>query len=73
MCIISKDIGINKEKEIYLPNKEFVIGHRCDRTYMATKCEIFMTCSKILIGILKKWISDKEYLQDYRYYRTNMD
>ena len=57
MCTISKDIGINKGKEIYLSNKELVSGHRCEKnkcTDVAAKCEMFMTCSKNIVGIFKK-------------------
>ena len=45
VCTIWKDIGRNKEKEICLPNKESIRGHRCERTIMVAKCEIFMNCS----------------------------
>ena len=38
---ISKDIGTNKEKEICLPNKEYLRDHRCERTNMDYKCKIF--------------------------------
>ena len=38
MCTISKDSGINKEKEICMQNKEFKDGQRCERTKMAAKC-----------------------------------
>ena len=38
MCVrISKDIGIDKEKEICVPNKEPISGHRCERTNKAAK------------------------------------
>ena len=43
-----------KDKEIYLPNKESVNGHRCEGTNVATKCEMFMNHSKTFIGICKK-------------------
>ena len=46
MSTISKYNVINKENEMCLENKESIIGHRCGRTYMAVKCEIFMNCSK---------------------------
>ena len=46
VCTISKDIGINKEKEIILPNNQYISGHRCERTTMVAKCEMFMNCSK---------------------------
>ena len=29
VCTISKDLGMNKEKEIFPPNKESVSVHRC--------------------------------------------
>ena len=45
VCAILKHIGNNKEKEICLPNKEALIGHRCEGTNMVAKCEIGMNCS----------------------------
>ena len=30
MQIIAKDMGIIKQKEIYLPDKESMSGHRCE-------------------------------------------
>ena len=39
---MSKDISINKESEICLSKKESISGHRCERTNMATKCEMFV-------------------------------
>ena len=45
----SKDIGINKEKEICLPYRESISGHRCERTAMAAKCEMLMNCIKNFI------------------------
>ena len=56
VCTTSKGIGINKEKEIYLPNKESINGHRCERTNMDTNSEIIMNCSKTFIGIHKQQI-----------------
>ena len=44
---ISKDFGINKEKETCLPSKESASVHRCKRTNMAIQCETFMNCSKM--------------------------
>ena len=40
MCNVSKDIGINREKEIHLSNQESTSGLRCERTNMAAnvKC-----------------------------------
>ena len=35
MCIISKDIGINKENETCVPTEESVNVYRCERTTMA--------------------------------------
>ena len=32
----SKDISINKEKEICILNKESIGGQRCERVYMGT-------------------------------------
>ena len=37
ICIISKVIGINKEKDICLPNKEYISCHRYEKTNMADK------------------------------------
>ena len=48
---ISKDTGINKEKETCQPSKESIMGHRCERTNMGAKCEIFINCSKNVKGI----------------------
>ena len=45
MCTISKPIGINKEKEICLPNKEYICDHRCERANMAAECKIHMNCN----------------------------
>ena len=43
---ISKDIGINKEKEIYLLNRESIkSGHRLERTNMVSKCIVHMCIS----------------------------
>ena len=54
MCTISKDICINKENKICVPNRESISGHRCKRTYMTTECEMFVNCSKNFIDIEKK-------------------
>ena len=43
MCTISKVIGINEKKEICLPNKKHMNGHRCERTDMAAKYKIYVT------------------------------
>ena len=51
MCTISKDIGINKEKEMFLPNKESISGHRCERKNVEVKCEMFVNCSINVLGI----------------------
>ena len=52
LCTVSKDIGINKEKEVYLPNKELINGHRCERTTMTVKCKItVMTKLFIMLGL----------------------
>ena len=61
-------------KEICLPNKESINGHRCERTNKAAKCEFFMNCSKQLIGIFKKqvWLPENEYFTDHRCERTDM-
>ena len=53
MCIISEDIGKNKGKK-GLPNEEAISGHRCERTTMVAKWEIFMNCSKNFIDICQK-------------------
>ena len=44
VCRISKVIGINKEEVMCLANKEYINGHRCERSSMAAKY-------KILIGV----------------------
>ena len=77
VCTISKDIGLNKEKEICSPNKESISGHRCEGTNMAVRFEIFMNCSKDLIGICRKgkekqiWLPRKKFKRDHRCERTN--
>ena len=38
MFTISKVIGINEEKEICLPNWEYITGHRQERINMVLKC-----------------------------------
>ena len=45
--IISKDIGINKEREICLPSNESISGHRCERTTVAPKCGMLMNAVKM--------------------------
>ena len=60
VCTISKDIGKNKEKEICLPNKESISSHRCERTNMVAKCEMFMNCSKTSQAFTKRNISAKQ-------------
>ena len=40
MNCIENVIGICK-KQIWLPNKEYVRDHRCERTNVAYKCKIF--------------------------------
>ena len=46
-CVYNfKDIVINKEKGICLPNNKSQSGHRCERTNVAAKCEMFMNWSK---------------------------
>ena len=54
MYIISKVIGINKGKEMYISDKEYISGHRCERTNISAKCKIFMNCSNNVIGICRK-------------------
>ena len=56
VCTISKVIGINKEKGICLPNKEYTNGHRYERANMVYKCKIFINCIRNFIGIGKKQI-----------------
>ena len=41
-------------KKMCLSNKDYVSGHRCERTNMAAKCGIFMNCYKTFIGIIQK-------------------
>ena len=38
MCTISKVIGINKEREICLPNREYMSSHTWERINMVVKC-----------------------------------
>ena len=54
VCTVSKDIGINKEKEINVTNKESISGNRCERTTMTVKC--VQNVVKIYIGICMKQI-----------------
>ena len=35
--ILPKNVKYNKEKEIYLPNKESISGHICEKTNKAAK------------------------------------
>ena len=50
---ISKDIGINEEKEICPLTKESISAHKCERTNMAAKHEMYMNGSKNFLGICK--------------------
>ena len=70
MCTFSIDIGMNKEKEICLPKKESVSVYRCERTSIASKCEMFMNFSQNIMGICQKTnMINKQYLRDHRYER----
>ena len=60
MCTISKDIGLNKKIQIYLPNKESMSGSRCEKMNMATKCEMSMNFNESIIGICKKGMTGKQ-------------
>ena len=60
MCTILKNIGINKEKEMCLPNKESISGHKYERTNMATKCEMFCELQGNLNRNLKKKLTVKQ-------------
>ena len=51
---ISKDIGINKEKEICPPSKESISDHKCERTDMVAKCEMLMNNSRNFIDTSPK-------------------
>ena len=42
-CTFSEVININGKKQICLPNKEYICGHRGERINMAAKCKIFVT------------------------------
>ena len=53
---ISKGIGINKEKGMHLPKKQYISCLRCERTHVASKCQIFMNCSKTFTGICKEQV-----------------
>ena len=57
-----KDIGINKEIEICLPNKESLSGNGFERTNIAAKCYMFMNYSKNFIGICKKKMAGKQII-----------
>ena len=46
MCIVSKDIDINKEKEICLPKKESISSHRYEGINMTVKCDMFKNFRK---------------------------
>ena len=49
MCVqFQKLLAQIRKKEICLPNKQSISGHKCERINMATKCEMFMKCSKNL-------------------------
>ena len=50
---ITKVIGLQKKRGICLPNREYICGHRCDRTYMVTNVKR-MNSSKNFIVICKK-------------------
>ena len=60
VCTISKGIGINKEEEICLPNKESIIVHSCEITTMGIKCEMFMNCSKTWHLLKKTYTTAKQ-------------
>ena len=40
MCIISDIIGISKEKQMHLPNEEYIGCHWSEWMNMAARCEI---------------------------------
>ena len=62
VCIISKLIGIEKNKGRFLSMKGYISGHRCERTNMAAKHKVFMNCSKNFIAIYQKIsLPNKEY------------
>ena len=43
----------NKEKEIFLSNKGYISGLRCEITNVAAKCKIIFNCSRNFIDIYK--------------------
>ena len=52
MCVgthiytVSNLTGINEEKkQLYLPNKEHLSNHKCIRTNLHAKCEIFVNAT----------------------------
>ena len=51
-----QDIGINKEKEICLSNKESLIGYSCGRPNLVAKYEKFMK----FLGIFKTNMTAKQ-------------
>ena len=59
MCIISKVICINKEKEICLPNKEYINGHRYEKQKWLPNVT-FMNCSKNVRHLQKSNVTDKQ-------------
>ena len=42
VCTISKVIGINEEKEISLPNREYISGHIRERINVVVRCIVHM-------------------------------
>ena len=55
VCTISKVAGINKEKEICVPNKELINGHRSERIKnRLAKCIVHM---HITVELKARWLS----------------
>ena len=62
-CTISKDNGLDKEKQICLSNRESLSGHRCERRKMAAKCEMFMSAVKTCKNLHKTNMTDDQGIQ----------
>ena len=73
MCIILKDVGRSKKNK-YVSKEGSVHVHRCERTASTNRSEIFMNCTKNIIGICQKQICvhNLKYKRDHRCEGTNM-
>ena len=74
MYTISKDIGINKEKEICLPNKETIHCHRCEEKIWLLNLKCLRIVGKMYRYMQKTNMTAKQGIfQDHRCEGTNMD